>query len=239
MSSTDKLLVVEELDVHYGDFQAVRKVELEVGEGTVVSVIGANGAGKSTLMKAVAGLIKPTSGRVTFQGRDITGSQAHEIVALGVSMVPEGARVFPRMTVLDNLITGSYTARARKKREELFKRVYQLFPRLQERSNQLASSLSGGERQMLAIGRALMSDPKLILFDEISLGLAPRVVKDIYQTIRVINQEGATVVLVEQDVRRSLKASEMAYVMLEGRVVLAGKSNDLAEEDVRKAYFGL
>lgn len=239
MSSTDKLLVVEELDVHYGDFQAVRKVELEVGEGTVVSVIGANGAGKSTLMKAIAGLIKPTSGRVTFQGRDITGSQAHEIVALGVSMVPEGARVFPRMTVLDNLITGSYTARARKKRDELFKRVYQLFPRLEERSNQLASSLSGGERQMLAIGRALMSDPKLILFDEISLGLAPRVVKDIYQTIRVINEEGATVVLVEQDVRRSLKASEMAYVMLEGRVVLAGKSNDLAEEYVRKAYFGL
>lgn len=239
MKSAEVLLRVQDLDVHYGDFQAVRKVSFEVPKGAVVSIIGANGAGKSTLLKAISGLLKPSSGTVTFLGKNISGLPADEVVAGGLSMVPEGARVFARLTVLENLIIGSYTSKARKKRKELLSKVYALFPVLAERSNQLANSLSGGERQMLAIGRALMSDPELILFDEISLGLAPRVIKDIYQRIREINQEGKTVVLVEQDVRRSLKASEMSYVMLEGRVVLAGRSKDLAEEDVRKAYFGL
>jgi len=233
------LLKVENLDVKYGDFQALRNVSLEVREGSVVSVIGANGAGKSTLLKTIAGLLKPVRGRILFGGQDITGWRPDQVVAAGVALVPEGARVFPRMTVLDNLITGSYTPRARKKRDTLIGRVYELFPILAKRSSQLASTMSGGERQMLAIGRALMSDPKLILFDEISLGLAPVVIKDIYERIKEINAEGTTVVLVEQDVRRSLKASEVAYVMLEGQIVLSGRSKELGEEEVRKAYFGV
>ncbi len=239
MTQPSVVLRVEEVDVHYGDFQAIRKVSFEVPEGSVVSIIGANGAGKSTLLKAISGLLKPTRGRLFLADREITSTPAHEIVAGGVALVPEGARVFPRMTVLDNLITGSYTGRARSKGDELLKRVYELFPILAERSKQIAGSLSGGQRQMLAIGRALMSDPKLIMFDEISLGLAPTVVKDIYQRIKVINQEGTTVVLVEQDVKRSLKASETSYVMLEGRFVLSGRSSELSEEAVRKAYFGI
>ena len=233
------MLRVDELDVHYGDFQAIRQVSFEVAEGAVVSIIGANGAGKSTLLKAISGLLKPTRGKLYFSGMDITSLPAHEIVAGGMSLVPEGAKVFPRMTVLDNLITGSYTSRARKKKTELLKRVHELFPILGERSGQMAGSLSGGQRQMLAIGRALMADPRLIMFDEISLGLAPTVVKDIYQRIKTINQEGTTVVLVEQDVKRSLKASESSCVMLEGRIVLSGRSSELSEEAVRRAYFGI
>jgi branched-chain amino acid transport system ATP-binding protein len=232
-------LRAEGLDVHYGDFQAIRKVSFEVPEGSVVSIIGANGAGKSTLLKSISGLLKPSRGRVFFLGMEITAVPAHEIVAGGISLVPEGGKVFPRMTVLDNLIAGSYTARARNKKDDLLKRVCDLFPILAERSRQMAGSLSGGQRQMLAIGRALMSDPKLIMFDEISLGLAPTVVKDIYQRIKVINQEGTTVMLVEQDVKRSLKASDIGYVMLEGRIVLSGRSSELGEDDVRKAYFGI
>lgn len=232
-------LVIENLNVFYGDFQAIRSVSLEVPQGSVVSLIGANGAGKSTLLKAVAGLLKPAAGRITYAEKDITGLPPDKIVAAGISLVPEGGRVFPRLTVLENLLVGSYTPKARKKKNALLEKVYELFPRLAERSRQLANSLSGGERQMLAIGRALMSDPQLILFDEISLGLAPRVIKDIYQKIKEINRTGTTVVLVEQDVKRSLKASQKSYVLLEGRVVLAGRSQKLSEEEVRKAYFGL
>lgn len=233
------LLRVENLEVRYGDFLALSDVSLEVRRGSIVSIIGANGAGKSTLLKTIAGLLKPSRGRIFFAGRQINGWRPHEAVAAGVSLVPEGSRVFPRMSVLDNLLVGSYTPRARKKRDALLARVYELFPVLAERSSQLASTLSGGERQMLAIGRALMSDPSLILFDEISLGLAPVVIKDIYERIREINAEGTTVVLVEQDVRRSLKTSEISYVLLEGRVVLSGRSQELDEEQVKKAYFGV
>lgn len=239
MTSANAILKVEGLDVHYGDFQAIRQVSFEVPEGSVVSIIGSNGAGKSTLLKAVSGLLNPTRGRLSFSGTDITARPAHETVAMGMALVPEGAKVFSRMTVLDNLITGSYAARARKRKDELLKKVYELFPILAERSSQLAGSMSGGQRQMLAIGRALMSDPRLIMFDEISLGLAPTVVKDIYSRIKAINQEGTTVVLVEQDVKRSLKASESSCVMLEGRIVLSGRSSELSEEAVRKAYFGI
>ncbi|MEW6425709.1 MAG: ABC transporter ATP-binding protein [Bacillota bacterium] len=233
------ILRIENLNVFYGDFQAIRNVSLEIPQGSVVSLIGANGAGKSTLLKAVSGLQKPAAGKITYSGADITGLSPDKIVAAGISMVPEGGRVFPRLTVLENLLVGSYTPKARKKRNTLLEKVYELFPRLAERSRQLANSLSGGERQMLAIGRALMSDPRLILFDEISLGLAPRVIKDIYQRIKEINRTGTTIVLVEQDVKRSLKASEKSYVLLEGKVVLAGRSKELSEEEVRKAYFGL
>lgn len=231
------ILRIENLNVFYGDFQAIRNVSLEIPEGSVVSLIGANGAGKSTLLKAVSGLQKPAAGRITYAGADITGLSPDKIVAAGISLVPERGRAFPRLTVLENLLVGSY--KARKKRKALLEKVYELFPRLAERSRQLANSLSGGERQMLAIGRALMSDPRLILFDEISLGLAPRVIKDIYQRIKEINRAGTTIVLVEQDVKRSLKASEKSYVLLEGKVVLAGRSKELSEEEVRKAYFGL
>ncbi|MCL6477483.1 MAG: ABC transporter ATP-binding protein [Peptococcaceae bacterium] len=239
MNSDNAVLRVDNLEVHYGDFQALRKVSLQITGGSVTSIIGANGSGKSTLMKAISGLLKPTAGTVSYMGRDITGLMPDQIVDAGISLVPEGGAVFPRMTVLDNLIIGSYSPKARKKKNTLLGKVYKLFPWLAERSNQLANNLSGGERQMLAIGRALMSDPKLILFDEISLGLAPRVIKDIYQKIKDINRDGTTVVLVEQDVKRSLKFSETSYVMLEGKVVLSGKSCDLAEDEVRKAYFGI
>lgn len=238
-SDNNVVLRVENLDVHYGDFQAIRNVSLEIPGGSAVSVIGANGAGKSTLMKAIAGILNVTGGQITYMGEDITGLSPDKIVAAGISLVPEGGKVFPRMTVLENLIIGSYTPKARSKKNTLLSKVYELFPRLEERSGQLANSLSGGERQMLAIGRALMSDPKVILFDEISLGLAPRVIKDIYQQIKGINLEGTTVVLVEQDVKRSLKASETSFVMLEGKIVLSGKSGELTEEEVRKAYFGI
>lgn len=239
MTSGKILLRVEGINAHYGDFQALQNVDLEVREGTVVSVIGANGAGKSTLLQTISGLLKPSAGKISFMDVDITRSLPHETVAQGISMVPEGGRVFPGLTVLENLIIGSYTRNARKKKTNLLRRAYDLFPVLAERKNQLSGNLSGGERQMLAIGRALMSDPKLILFDEISLGLAPLVIKDIYRQIEMINQEGTTIVLVEQDVRRSLRASETSYVMLEGKIILSGKSLELSEESVRKAYFGI
>lgn len=239
MTSKNVLLKIEGLDVSYGDFQALRKVSLEVNDGAVVSVIGANGAGKSTLLQTISGLLKPGAGKISFMNNEIRGCLPHEIVAQGISMVPEGGKVFPRLSVLDNLIIGSYTKDARRKKTKLLRRTYDLFPVLLERSNQLAGNLSGGQRQMLAIGRALMSDPKLILFDEVSLGLAPLVIKDIYKQIKLINQEGTTFVLVEQDVRRSLRASELSYVMQAGQIILSGKSSVLSEESVRKAYFGI
>ncbi|HUW64344.1 MAG TPA: ABC transporter ATP-binding protein [Spirochaetia bacterium] len=239
MTTDNAILTVRDLDVHYGDFHVLRSLSLDIAEQSVVSIMGANGAGKSTLLKALAGVLRPTAGAVRFAGRDISGLAAHDIVSAGISMVPEGARIFSRLTVLENLIIGSYVGRARRERSKVLQKVYELFPVLGERSNQLANSLSGGERQMLAIGRSLMSRPQLIFFDETYLGLAPLVVKDIYQRIKQINQEGVTVVLVDQDFRRSLRNSDFSYILLEGRVVLAGKSRELAEEDVRKAYFGI
>ncbi|MGB9660777.1 MAG: ABC transporter ATP-binding protein [Moorellaceae bacterium] len=239
MKKTNILLQVENVDVHYGDFQAIRNVSLQVAEGSIVSIIGANGAGKSTLLKAIAGLLKPSRGKITFKGKDITGLMANQVVAEGISLVPEGRRVFSRMTVFENLLMGSYTLRARKKRDELLHKVFELFPALQEKSQEMASNLSGGQQQMLAIGRALMSDPELVIFDEISLGLAPLVIKEIYQKIAEISRAGKTIVLVEQDVKRSLKASEFSYILRGGQIVLAGKSADLDEEEVRKAYFGI
>ncbi len=239
MMASDVLLSVDALDVFYGDFQALRQISFKVTKGTVVSVIGANGAGKSTLLQTISGLQSHSTGKINFMGRDMTGSLPHQMVAEGLAMVPEGGRVFPKLTVSENLIIGAYTPKARKKKDKLIRKVYDLFPVLQEKAHQLAGNLSGGQRQMLAIGRALMSDPQLILFDEISLGLAPTVIKDIYRQIKVINQEGTTIVLVEQDVRRSLKASQASYVMLEGSIILSGNSSELVEEDVRKAYFGV
>ena len=233
------MLRVEDVDVFYGDFQAVRQVSFTVPKNEIVSIIGTNGAGKTTLMRAIAGVLPAGNGRIFFEGQEITGWPSHRIVDLGISQVPEGRRLFGRMSVRDNLIMGSYTPHARKNAKKELERVFELFPMLKEKADQPASSLSGGQQQMVAIGRALMSAPKLICFDEISLGLAPTVIKDIYTKVRELYDAGLTVILVEQDVKRSLKACSLAYIMLKGQVVLSGKSCELTEEQVGKAYFGM
>jgi len=223
----------------YGDFLAVADASMDVPAGQVVSLIGSNGAGKSTLMDCLAGVHTPTSGKIYFEGEDITGLPAHEIVARGLALVPQGSRCFVRMSVEDNLIMGSYLKSARPYAKQSLERVYELFPVLKEKRNDLSGSLSGGQRQMVAIGRALMTRPKMILFDEISLGLAPTIIKDIYARIKQINQEGMNILLVEQDVKRSRKASTTCYVMLKGKIVLSGPSATLTEEEIKNAYFGI
>ena len=237
--NSESVLDVDDIDVFYGDFQALWGVRLEAGRGQIVSVIGANGAGKSTLLNTVAGLMKPEKGMIHFMGEPINGLDAYETVARKIALVPEGRRVFPRLTVYENLIMGCYTPRARRNRDTNLQKVYELFSRLAERRNQMAATLSGGEQQMLAIGRAMMSEPQLLLCDEISLGLAPLVIKEIYQRLRQINEEGITILLVEQDIRQSLKVANYAYVMLEGKVVLEGDPKVMTEEEVKKAYFGV
>jgi branched-chain amino acid transport system ATP-binding protein len=222
------VLRVDDIDVFYRDFQALWGVSLEARRGQIVSVIGANGAGKSTLLNTLAGLMQPKKGTIHFMGDSISGLDAYETVAREIALVPEGRRVFPRLTVYENLIM-----------ENNLEKVYELFPRLAERHKQMAATLSGGEQQMLAVGRALMSEPQLLLCDEISLGLAPVVIKEIYQRLRQINTEGITIVLVEQDIRQSLKVADHAYVMLEGKVVFGGDPNEMTEEQVKKAYFGV
>jgi len=223
-------LRVDNIDVFYRDFQALWGVSLEARQGQIVSVIGANGAGKSTLLNTVAGLMQPQKGMINFRGEAIHGLDAYETVAREIALVPEGRRVFTRLTVYEKLIMGCYAKRARGNRENNLEKVYELFPRLAERHNQMAATLSGGEQQMLAVGRALMSEPQLLLCDEISLGLAPVVIKEIYQRLRQINTDGITILLVEQDIRQSLKVADHAYVMLEGRVVLEGDPSAMTEE---------
>ena len=232
-------LKVSELDAHYKDFQALWNVSFEVNKGEMVSIIGANGSGKSTLLNSIAGLLAPSRGTIEFFGERIDGLLPHETVPRGITLVPEGRRVFPRLTVYENLVLGSYTPKMRAKKDETLAKIYELFPILEERRRQMANTLSGGEQQMLAIGRAMMSEPQLILCDEISLGLAPVVIKDIYKRLGQINQEGITIVLVEQDIKRSLKVANRAYIMLEGKVVLEGEPSALTEAQVKKAYFGI
>ena len=231
----NSILRVEQIDVYYHDFHALWDVSLDVEEAQVVSIIGANGAGKSTLLNTIAGVKKPSRGTVLFRGSAINGLAPYQAVVEGISMVPEGRRVFPRLTVLENLEIGSYTPKARKRKNEALKKIYELFPVLEERKGQLSSTLSGGEQQMLAIGRALMSWPRLILFGEISLGLAPVVIKQIYQKVKQINAEGITTLLVEQDIQRSLKAAHKVYIMQSGRMRLEGKPESLSQEAIRKA----
>ena len=236
---SEPILKVENVQAKYGDFLAVESASLEVPQGKIVSVIGANGAGKSTLMDTIAGVHKPSAGKVIFKGEDITGMPAEKIVTRGLSLVPQGSRCFIRMTVEDNLIMGSYPKHVRAKAKENLERVYDLFPVLKEKRNDLSGSLSGGQRQMVAVGRALMTNPDCILFDEISLGLAPTVIKDIYAKIREISKSGMTIVLVEQDTNRAIRTGEFATVMLKGKTVLSGRSKELGEDEIKKAYFGL
>jgi len=233
------MLKVSNIDVFYGSLQVLWDVSIGIRAGEIVAVIGSNGSGKSTLLNAISGGIHPARGRILFDEKDITFMDPFQIVALGISQVPEGRRIFPDMTVFENLRIGSYSRRARSKREENLEYLYRLFPRLQERRNQIAKTLSGGERQMMMIGSALMSDPKLLLVDEMSLGLSPLVVNEIYKALKEIRERGITIIFVEQNVRRTLEEAERAYILETGRIVLSGDAEALRKEErIRRAYFG-
>lgn len=233
------LLEVRDVRVNYGDFQAVRGVSMAVEPSGIVSIIGANGAGKSTLINAVCGINKIMEGEVVFNGKEITNMRTSRIVSQGLTSTPEGSHCFERMTVRDNLLMGAYLCKSAKERIKKLERAYELFPVLKEKQNQLSTYLSGGQRQMLAVARAIMAEPKLLICDEISLGLAPIVIADIYEKLREIAREGVTLVIVDQDVSRSLHHSDYAYVMLEGRFVLQGDSKSLNEDEVNDAFFGM
>jgi branched-chain amino acid transport system ATP-binding protein len=235
----EALLKVNHIDTFHGTFQALWDVSLSVRPGEIVAIIGANGSGKSTLLDTISGLVHPAKGSIEFEGRDISALEPFHIVDLGISQTPEGRRVFPDLTVLENLIIGSYNRKARPETAQNLQRVYQLFPILKDRTAQLAKTLSGGEQQMLAIGRSLMSNPKLILLDEMSLGLAPILVNELYRVLREIRERSITILFVEQNVRRSLTEADRAYIMEAGHVVLSGSAAELREEEkVKKAYFG-
>jgi branched-chain amino acid transport system ATP-binding protein len=234
------MLTVETLDVFHGDAQALDGVSLSVSEGSIVAIVGANGAGKSSLIRAIAGMHRPARGRIVFRGRDIAGWPSHRVCDQGIGQVPEGRQVFPTLTVAENLAMGAMLPRARAGRARNLERVLALFPILAERSAQAAGTLSGGEQQMLAIGRCLMGTPELVMFDEPSLGLAPAVVQAVLATIRDLNREGLTCVLVEQNVAVSLRLANRAYVLENGRITLAGSGAELLADDrVRQAYLGL
>ena len=233
------MLKIDDLKVRYGGIEAVKGISFEVPEGAIVTLIGANGAGKSTTLRTIAGLVKPASGRIHLQAEDITGMSPDKIVTRGITLVPEGRRVFPDLTVLENLKVGAYLRRNKDEIEHDLQWVYDLFPRLKERSWQAAGTLSGGEQQMLAVGRALMSRPKLIMMDEPSLGLAPIIVKGIFDIIKEINRMGVTVLLIEQNANMALKIADVGYVLETGRITLTGSGLELLRnEDVKKAYLG-
>lgn len=233
------MLKVNEIDVFYGAIQALFSVSLEVKKGEIVTLIGANGAGKSTLLKTISGLIRPRLGTILFEDIDITKKSSMEIVKLGISHVPEGRRVFPEMTVLENLELGAFLRKDKQAIKKDLELVFERFPRLYERKNQLAGTLSGGEQQMLAIGRALMSRPKLLLLDEPSMGLAPILVTEIFKIIKEINSQGTTILLIEQNANMALSIADRAYVIETGRIVLTGNAKDVASNpEVKKAYLG-
>ena len=235
------MLSVSELDLFYGEAQALAGISLYVPTGELVALIGANGAGKSSLIRAIAGMEKPRAGKIRFRDQDITGSDSHVTASLGIGQVAEGRQIFPSLTVQENLEVGALLSRARKRAKQSMQEVFGLFPRLAERRRQTAGTMSGGEQQMLAIGRCLMSRPDLILFDEPSLGLAPRVVQEVFHAIRLLNEEkGITVLLVEQNVAASLRLARHAYVLENGRIVMEGRGEELLQDDrVRQAYLGL
>lgn len=233
------MLKVENLSVHYGMIQAVRDVSFEVNEGEVVSLIGANGAGKTTILRTISGLVRPSAGKIEFVGNEIQKVAAQKIVAAGLSQVPEGRHVFPGLTVLENLEMGAFLKTNREENQANLKKVFSRFPRLEERKNQDAATLSGGEQQMLAMGRALMSTPKLLLLDEPSMGLAPIFIQEIFDIIQDIQRQGTTVLLIEQNANKALSIADRGYVLETGKIVLSGTGRELlASDEVRKAYLG-
>ena len=235
--TNDTMLSIKDLQVHYGGIEAVKGISFDVSEGEIVTLIGANGAGKSSVLRSIAGLVKPSGGSSTFCGDNITGRDSTVIVKRGITLVPEGRKIFPNLTVLENLKIGAYM-RSDDISEDI-QWVYDLFPRLRERSWQAGGTLSGGEQQMLAVGRALMARPKLIMMDEPSLGLAPLVVRDIFEIIRQINRQGVSILLIEQNANMALKVADSAYVMETGCITLSGAGRDLLNnEAVKKAYLG-
>ena len=234
------MLAVENLEVAYGDVRALDDVSLEVAEGAIVAIVGANGAGKTTLIRTIAGMLKPVRGRITLRGQPIEGLPSFKVCNLGIGQVAEGRQVFPSLTVLENLEMGAMLPRARAEQGNNLERIFAMFPRLDERKAQAAGTLSGGEQQMLAIGSCLMGKPDLVMFDEPSLGLAPAIVQTVLQTIRDLNRDGLTCVLVEQNVAVSLKLASRAYVLENGRVTLSGTGEELLADDrVRQAYLGM
>mgnify|MGYP002517668139 FL=1 len=233
------LLEVKDLEVYYGVIQALKGISFEVNEGEIVTLIGANGAGKTTTMQSVIGLIPSKAGTVTYDGKNITHVPCHKLIKLGMSQVPEGRRIFQELSVYDNLLMGAYTQKDKKLIKETIEKIYDRFPRLKERKNQIAGTLSGGEQQMLAMGRALMCQPKLIMLDEPSMGLSPLLVDEVFTIIKELNAEGTTVLLVEQNAGKSLAISDRAYVLENGRIVLSGTGEELLRSDkVKKAYLG-
>ena len=233
------MLEIKDLEVYYGMIQAIKGVSFDVNEGEVIALIGANGAGETTILHTITGLINAQKGSVWFEGKDITKVPAHKIVSMGMAHVPEGRRVFANLTVLQNLKMGAYTRKDKTETEQTLDSIYKRFPRLMERQNQLAGTLSGGEQQMLAMGRALMSHPKIILMDEPSMGLSPIFVNEIFDIIKSVSASGTTVLLVEQNAKKALSIADRAYVLETGKIVLSGKASDLLNNDsIKKAYLG-
>lgn len=233
------MLEIKDIEVYYGMIQAIKGISFEVNEGEVIALIGANGAGKTTTLHTITGLLSPKKGSVIFEGKDITKVPAHKIVSLGIAHVPEGRRVFAELTVYENLKMGAYTRKDKEEIEKTLEMVYKRFPRLEERKNQLAGTLSGGEQQMLAMGRALMSHPKIIVMDEPSMGLSPILVNEIFDIIQEVSKSGTTVLLVEQNAKKALSIADRAYVLETGKIVLEGDAKVLMNDDsIKKAYLG-
>ena len=233
------MLTIKDLEVYYGVIQAIKGVSFEVNQGEVIALLGANGAGKTTILHTITGLLAPKNGSVVFEGKELTKMPAHKIVSLGMAHVPEGRRVFADLSVYENLRMGAYTRKDRNEIEETLEKVYQRFPRLKERRNQMAGTLSGGEQQMLAMGRALMSKPKILLMDEPSMGLSPIMVNEIFSIIQEVSDSGTTVLLVEQNAKKALSIADRGYVLETGNIVLEGKAADLLNNDsIKKAYLG-
>lgn len=233
------MLEIKDLEVCYGVIRAIKGVSFEVNQGEVIALIGANGAGKTTILHTITGLIPAKSGSILFEGKELTKTPAHKIVSMGMAHVPEGRRVFAQLSVLENLKLGAYTRKDKAEITKFLKMVYERFPRLEERKNQVAGTLSGGEQQMLAMGRALMSNPRIILMDEPSMGLSPLLVSEIFDIIKVISEGGTTVLLVEQNAKKALSIADRAYVLETGNITLSGKASDLIHDDsVKKAYLG-
>ena len=233
------MLTVKDLEVYYGVIQAIKGVSFEVNQGEVIALIGANGAGKTTILHTITGLLSPKKGSVIFEGKELTKMPAHKIVSLGMAHVPEGRRVFADLSVYENLRMGAYTRKDKGEIEATLEKVYDRFPRLKERRNQMAGTLSGGEQQMLAMGRALMSKPKILLMDEPSMGLSPIMVNEIFSIIQEVSDSGTTVLLVEQNAKKALAIADRGYVLETGKIVLEGKASDLLNDDsIKKAYLG-